>query len=280
MLFTEYSFIAILALLVPANFVIRKFPVAQKAFLLCFQPGVLCDFWAERPVALLDHRLRQLLAHVGDRQSGSGRDQEAAVEPNRCHHRPWRAGAVQICRLHRNADPSSALRNGHVDALPWDPLWRPIALSFYVFHMVSYAINIRSGKYKPAGGGSPARLSAAISSFRNWRRRGSRRITIFAAGCMTTAPAFCSKSVPIEPQLFIDPYSVTGGHESLGAAGHWLVAMLYSSQIFSDFAGYTFMAIGISKLLGYVLPQNFNAPYIATTFQSFWRRWHISLSLF
>ena len=73
---------------------------------------------------------------------------------------------------------------------------------------------------------------------------------------------------------------MTGGHESLGAAGHWLVATLYSSQIFSDFAGYTFMAIGISKLLGYVLPQNFNAPYIATTFQSFWRRWHITLSLF
>ena len=56
--------------------------------------------------------------------------------------------------------------------------------------------------------------------------------------------------------------------------------MLYSSQIFGDFAGYTFMAIGISRLLGYVLPQNFNAPYIAATFQTFWRRWHITLSLF
>ena len=40
------------------------------------------------------------------------------------------------------------------------------------------------------------------------------------------------------------------------------------------------MAIGVSRLLGYVLPQNFNAPYIATTFQTFWRRWHITLSLF
>ncbi|PCI27951.1 MAG: membrane-bound O-acyltransferase family protein [SAR324 cluster bacterium] len=52
----------------------------------------------------------------------------------------------------------------------------------------------------------------------------------------------------------------------------------YSIQIFSDFAGYSLIAIGIAKLYGYNLPQNFNYPYISRSFSEFWTRWHISLS--
>ena len=59
-----------------------------------------------------------------------------------------------------------------------------------------------------------------------------------------------------------------------------LITMLYgySIQIFSDFAGYSLIAIGVAKLYGYVLPQNFNFPYISKSFSEFWTRWHISLS--
>ncbi len=61
-----------------------------------------------------------------------------------------------------------------------------------------------------------------------------------------------------------------------------LVALLfgYSIQIFADFAGYSLIAIGIAALYGYRLMQNFNYPYISTSFSEFWRRWHISLSTF
>jgi alginate O-acetyltransferase complex protein AlgI len=61
-----------------------------------------------------------------------------------------------------------------------------------------------------------------------------------------------------------------------------LIVMLwgYSFQIFADFAGYSLIAIGLAKLFGYTLPQNFNFPYIATSFSDFWRRWHMSLSSF
>ena len=54
----------------------------------------------------------------------------------------------------------------------------------------------------------------------------------------------------------------------------------YSMQIFADFAGYTLIAIGIAALFGYMLPQNFNSPYLANSFADFWRRWHISLASF
>ncbi len=61
-----------------------------------------------------------------------------------------------------------------------------------------------------------------------------------------------------------------------------LISMLlgYSFQIFSDFAGYSLIALGLAGLFGYRLMQNFNYPYISTTFSEFWRRWHISLSTF
>jgi alginate O-acetyltransferase complex protein AlgI len=52
----------------------------------------------------------------------------------------------------------------------------------------------------------------------------------------------------------------------------------YSMQIFSDFAGYSLIAIGLGHLFGYALPTNFNFPYISRSFSEFWKRWHISLS--
>ena len=52
----------------------------------------------------------------------------------------------------------------------------------------------------------------------------------------------------------------------------------YAVQIYCDFSGYTDMAIGIALLLGFRFPDNFDAPYIATSIRDFWRRWHITLS--
>lgn len=57
-----------------------------------------------------------------------------------------------------------------------------------------------------------------------------------------------------------------------------LMVVGYSAQIFADFAGYSLIAIGVAKLFGYRLPENFNQPYIAQSITDFWRRWHMSLS--
>jgi alginate O-acetyltransferase complex protein AlgI len=58
----------------------------------------------------------------------------------------------------------------------------------------------------------------------------------------------------------------------------WSGVLAFSGQIFFDFAGYSTCAIGVAMVLGFVLPQNFNYPYAATSFSDFWRRWHITLS--
>jgi len=76
----------------------------------------------------------------------------------------------------------------------------------------------------------------------------------------------------------IDPFWQGQGPDGLSAIEHWLVALLYYCQIYGDFAGYSLMALGMARLLGYRLPANFRVPMIAASLQEFWRRWHITLS--
>ncbi|MEM9820476.1 MAG: MBOAT family O-acyltransferase [Bacteroidota bacterium] len=65
---------------------------------------------------------------------------------------------------------------------------------------------------------------------------------------------------------------------SMSAIDVWTLAFIFGFQIYFDFAGYSHIAIGCAKLMGIQFPENFNFPYAATSFKSFWRRWHISLS--
>lgn len=58
----------------------------------------------------------------------------------------------------------------------------------------------------------------------------------------------------------------------------WIGCIAYTLQLFFDFAGYSVMAIGLGLMLGFRFPENFNNPYLATSIQDFWRRWHMSLS--
>jgi alginate O-acetyltransferase complex protein AlgI len=75
----------------------------------------------------------------------------------------------------------------------------------------------------------------------------------------------------ISDPVFAAPQEWTGG-------AHWIATLAYSGQIYFDFAGYSAMAIGVSLLLGYRMPRNFDYPYSALSITEFWRRWHISLS--
>ncbi|MFK8164661.1 MAG: MBOAT family protein [Lewinella sp.] len=68
--------------------------------------------------------------------------------------------------------------------------------------------------------------------------------------------------------------------QNLSAIDLLTLLLGYAVQIFADFAGYSLIAIGIARLFGYVLMDNFDFPYIAKSFSDFWRRWHISLSTF
>lgn len=76
--------------------------------------------------------------------------------------------------------------------------------------------------------------------------------------------------------LYVD--TVYGNVEYYSGVTCLVASIFYSFQIYGDFAGYSLMAIGIGKLIGFDLVNNFNRPYLATSITDFWRRWHISLT--
>jgi alginate O-acetyltransferase complex protein AlgI len=77
-------------------------------------------------------------------------------------------------------------------------------------------------------------------------------------------------------RLVVDP--VFAVPDAYAAPDIVLAAYAYTAQIYCDFSGYTDIAIGVALLMGFVFPQNFRAPYRATSIREFWRRWHITLS--
>ena len=73
---------------------------------------------------------------------------------------------------------------------------------------------------------------------------------------------------------------LNGDLKQLSTVGAWIGIILYSFQIYFDFSGYSDMAIGMGKIIGFHYKENFNYPYISKTVTEFWRRWHISLGTF
>jgi len=71
-------------------------------------------------------------------------------------------------------------------------------------------------------------------------------------------------------------FKIPAGEFTFGLA--WVGVLAFTLQIYIDFAGYTDMAVGLGKMLGFEIPENFNFPYIATSIRDFWKRWHITLS--
>ena len=67
------------------------------------------------------------------------------------------------------------------------------------------------------------------------------------------------------------------GFESISVPLAWMGALSYSLKIYFDFSGYSLMAMGVGRMLGFELPENFNLPYMATSVREFYRRWHITL---
>jgi alginate O-acetyltransferase complex protein AlgI len=71
---------------------------------------------------------------------------------------------------------------------------------------------------------------------------------------------------------------VAKGGAAFGLNEAWAAVLAYTLQLYFDFSGYSDMAIGLGHMFGFRFPENFRYPYVATSVQEFWKRWHISLS--
>lgn len=170
----------------------------------------------------------------------------------------------------------------------------PIGISFFTFQAVSYVVDIFRGE-KPLK--NPIDLALYISFFpqliagpivrfhdiQDYLGQSSRKFKMenLGDGLWRFCTGLCKK-VLLANNLGILSDIVFGVRDvtQCSVLYVWLGVLAYSLQIYYDFSGYSDMAIGLGKIFGFVFRENFNYPYIARSIHDFWRRWHISLSLF
>ncbi len=176
--------------------------------------------------------------------------------------------------------------------LPLLTLALPIGLSFITFQAISYVVDVKRGLLPPAStldfgiylSFFPHVVAGPIVRAREFipqlsKPRNPRDVAVGAAVVLIALGLV--KKVALADYLareVVDP--VFGVPEAYAAPDVALAAYAYAAQIYCDFSGYTDIAIGVALLMGFVFPQNFNSPYRATSFQDFWRRWHMTLSRF
>lgn len=165
----------------------------------------------------------------------------------------------------------------------------PIGISFYTFQAVSYVIDVYRGTCKAEY--SIIDFAAYISLFPQLIAGPIVRYSDVAdqlGGRSETLKNFedgiklfligLSKKVLLANQFGMLWTQVCAAPADFGVLGAWFGALAYTFQIYFDFAGYSDMARGLGKMMGFEFCINFNYPYIAKSVTDFWRRWHISLS--
>lgn len=167
----------------------------------------------------------------------------------------------------------------------------PLGISFYTFQTLSYTFSIYRGEGKPAK--SLADFALFVTFFPQLVAGPIVRATDFLAqldepkqanaqqlgwglalmnfGIFEKVVLSDTLLAPVADKVFASP-------PAAGTLDAWAGTLAFTGQIFFDFGGYSACAIGAALCLGFVLPENFRAPYASVGFSDFWRRWHISLS--
>ncbi|HOY37913.1 MAG: MBOAT family protein [Bacteroidales bacterium] len=177
------------------------------------------------------------------------------------------------------------------NSLHWTKIALPIGISFFSFQKFTYGIDVYRGKHKPLDSvwdlclyillfpqliaGPIVRYSEIADQLHNRhdyetvdnRLLGFYRFVIGLAKKVLIANVMGAEADRIFAMQPIDM--------STGTA--WIGILAYTFQIYFDFSGYSDMAIGIGRMIGFRFPENFNNPYISQNITEFWRRWHITL---
>ena len=166
----------------------------------------------------------------------------------------------------------------------------PIGISFYTFQILSYIIDVYRGNVKVQTNLPnfalyvtmfPQLIAGPIVQYADVDEQlASREVswTKFGEGSMYFIRGLAKKVLLANTSgmIFTEVSGLAKGNIAVMTA--WLGAFAYMFQIYFDFSGYSDMAIGLGKMLGFEFNMNFNYPYVSKSITEFWRRWHISLS--
>jgi alginate O-acetyltransferase complex protein AlgI len=172
--------------------------------------------------------------------------------------------------------------------LDWTRVLLPIGISFHTFQSMSYVIDVYRGDVRPVRSVLevlcyvtmfPPLVAGPIVRYRDVQAEmRDRRCTLlgFSDGVFLFAIGFAKKLLiadqvaPLANAAFALP--------APGLLAAWTGILAYAVQIYFDFSGYSDIAIGLGRMLGFRIPANFRSPYQAHSITEFWRRWHVSLS--
>jgi len=185
-----------------------------------------------------------------------------------------------------NLNRLAALLGG--GSLPLLDIVLPIGISFYTFESMSYTIDVYRGIVRQARRFSD--ISCFVSLFPHLVAGPIVRYNVLAeqiafrthtldkstAGIAMFILGFAQKILLANPMGKVAD-SVFGAGAPLPIDA-WVGVVAYAFQIYFDFSGYSDMAIGLGRMFGFAIPENFRSPYRAESITDFWRRWHISLS--
>ena len=165
----------------------------------------------------------------------------------------------------------------------------PLGMSFYAFSLSSYAIDVYRSytaherkfiRYAEYALVFPKLISGPIVRYRELRdelrETGITRKNLEDGFCTFTI-GLGYKILLADNLAMIWEYIRQIGFENISTPLAWIGVLGYSLQLYFDFNGYSLMAMGIGKMMGFTFPLNFDLPYLSTSVSEFWRRWHITL---
>ena len=177
-----------------------------------------------------------------------------------------------------------------LDWLPLLDLELPIGISFYTFQALSYVIDVyrrdTGAQHNIASFGAyvtlyPQLIAGPIVRYKDVDDQLSVRehsVPLFSEGCRTFIAGMGKKILLANTAGQLWEYFRAIPTDERTVAAAWMGMLCYAFQIYFDFSGYSDMAIGLGKMIGFRFIENFDYPYISKSITEFWRRWHMSLS--
>lgn len=180
----------------------------------------------------------------------------------------------------------------HFKPLGYLEIALPLAISFIVFEKITYVVDVFKGKGKPAKSlvdyltyvlVFPKLIAGPIIKYHDIEKQLQERVITkqdIDEGFYRFVKGLAKKVFIADTMAEVVDFIFKIAPSQLGFLDAWLGVICFTIQIYFDFSGYSDMAIGLLRIMGFKIMENFNLPYIARNFTDFWRRWHISLSTF
>ncbi len=198
------------------------------------------------------------------------------------------AGSLSVLLFFKYTDFMIDNLNGLTGlSLPLLRLALPIGVSFYTFQILSYSVDVYRGDVKVQKNlvdfGAyvtmfPQLIAGPIVRYADIEKQLKKRphsLTLFSEGIQRFLMGLGKKV--LLANAFGDLCAAFRAADAETLLFYWMYALAFTLQIYFDFSGYSDMAIGLGKILGFSFQENFQYPYCARSITAFWRRWHISL---